>query len=100
MSAPSLDLAAPRNDDPAAEERRAVYDRAVAHAVRTLAESDPTSKIRLAKQTSNLFRTRKAHTGVWLDASPFRQVLSVDVDHHTASVGGMTTYEDLVDATL
>ncbi|MDX6228750.1 MAG: hypothetical protein QOI76_2140 [Frankiales bacterium] len=100
MSAPSLDLAAPRTDDPAATQRRAVYDRAVADAVRTLAESDPTSKIRLAKQTSNLFRTRKPHTGVWLDASPFRQVLSVDVDNHTASVGGMTTYEDLVDATL
>ncbi|MDX6245044.1 MAG: hypothetical protein QOE76_2767, partial [Frankiales bacterium] len=47
MSALSVDLAAPRTDDPAATERRAVYDRAVADAVRTLAESDPTSKIRL-----------------------------------------------------
>jgi FAD/FMN-containing dehydrogenase len=100
VSAPSLALAAPTTNDPAAAERRAVYDAAVAHAVKTLAESDPTSKIRLAKATSNLFRTRKPHTGVWLDASPFRQVLSVDVENRTASVGGMTTYEDLVDATL
>ena len=100
MSAQSVDLAAPTSADPAAAERRAVYDRAVAAAVATLAGSDPTSKIRLAKQTSNLFRPRKPHTGVWLDASPFRQVLSVDVEARTASVGGMTTYEDLVAATL
>jgi FAD/FMN-containing dehydrogenase len=100
VSAPSLDLAAPTSNDPAAKERRDVYDRAVAAAVATLASSDPTSKIRLAKKTSNLFRSRTPHTGVWLDASPFRQVLSVDVENRTASVGGMTTYEDLVDATL
>src|SRR2546430_1404308 len=100
VSAQSLGLPAPTADDPAAGERRASYDQAVAAAVATLAESDPKSRIRLAKQTSNLFRTRAPHTGVWLDASPFRQVLSIDVDSRTASVGGMTTYEDLVAATL
>ena len=100
MSQPSPGLAAPAAGSLKAAERRAVYDAAVTGAIAALASSDPTSKIRLAKKTSNLFRTRAPHTGVWLDASPFRQVLSVDVDSHTASVGGMTTYEDLVDGTL
>ena len=56
--------------------------------------------VRLRKKTSNLFRDRhrSAHPG--LDVSAFASVLSVDPDARTAEVGGMTTYEDLVDATL
>jgi FAD/FMN-containing dehydrogenase len=57
--------------------------------------------VRLAKPTSNLFRFRDTappdHT---LDVSAFRGVLHVDPAARTAVVGGMTTYEDLADATL
>jgi len=57
--------------------------------------------VRLAKRTSNLFRFREgggASTG--LDVSEFGRVLSVDPVARTADVQGMTTYEDLVAATL
>jgi FAD/FMN-containing dehydrogenase len=54
--------------------------------------------IRLAKPTSNLFRFREPPGQGALDVSAFSGV--IDVDGTTADVGGMTTYEDLVDATL
>ncbi len=58
------------------------------------------SPVRLAKKTSNLFRTR-SDTGVpGLDVRTFDGVLSVDPVARTADVQGMTTYEHLVDATL
>src|SRR5215210_1408446 len=56
--------------------------------------------VRLAKSTSNLFRTRRRGATTGLDASGLDRVLSVDPAARTADVGGMTTYEDLVDATL
>jgi FAD/FMN-containing dehydrogenase len=56
--------------------------------------------VRLAKKTSNLFRYRAAATGHRLDATAFDHVICVDPDTMTAHVGGMTTYEDLVAATL
>src|SRR6478752_7641340 len=56
--------------------------------------------VRLAKRTSNLFRTRQRNSGPGLDVSGLQGVLSVDVDALTADVGGMCTYEDLVAATL
>jgi FAD/FMN-containing dehydrogenase len=56
--------------------------------------------VRLAKKTSNLFRYRAAATGHLLDAAAFDHVICVDPDTRTAHVGGMTTYEDLVAATL
>ena len=58
--------------------------------------------VRLAKSTSNLFRFRDASVSemVTLDVSAFTKVLSIDPVARTAIVGGMTTYEDLVDATL
>lgn len=56
--------------------------------------------IRLAKRTSNLFRFREPSGGPGLDVSGFSDVLSVDPVARTADVGGMTTYESLVDATL
>jgi FAD/FMN-containing dehydrogenase len=73
--------------------------------------------VRLAKRTSNLFRFREpaaasqagrarrgraargAVTG-GLDVAPFGKVLFVDPQARTAVAGGMTTYEDLADATL
>ena len=62
----------------------------------------PGTPVRLAKSTSNLFRFRDQHgTGlVTLDVSAFSSVLCVDPETRTAIVGGMTTYEDLADATL
>ncbi|MGH3391386.1 MAG: FAD-binding oxidoreductase [Actinomadura sp.] len=60
----------------------------------------PGAPVRLAKRTSNLFRFREPTTVPGLDVTGFDRVLSVDVEGRTADVQGMTTYEDLVDATL
>ena len=56
--------------------------------------------VRLRKRTSNLFRPRQQSTGATLDASAFAGVIDIDPHARTADVGGMTTYEQLVDATL
>ncbi|TDQ48191.1 FAD/FMN-containing dehydrogenase [Actinorugispora endophytica] len=56
--------------------------------------------VRLAKPTSNLFRFREPSSAPGLDVGAFGSVISVDPDSRTAEVGGMTTYEDLVAATL
>jgi len=58
------------------------------------------SQIRLAKRTSNLFRFRPESSAPGLDVSAFGHVLQVSKRDRTAIVGGMTTYEDLVAATL
>ena len=56
-------------------------------------------RVRLAKKTSNLFRSRsEAQEG--LDVSGLSGVIEVDPVARTADVQGMCTYEDLVDATL
>ena len=69
----------------------------------------PGAPVRLAKRTSNLFRFREAGdrknpqaqaVARGLDVTAFGHVLRVDPDRKTAWVGGMTTYEDLCDATL
>jgi len=62
----------------------------------------PGTPVRLGKSTSNLFRFRdRGGSGlVTLDVSAFGSVLAIDPQARTAVVGGMTTYEDLVDATL
>jgi FAD/FMN-containing dehydrogenase len=62
-----------------------------------LAPEDP---VRLAKQTSNLFRPRTPSTARGLDVSGLDGVIEVDPEKRTADVQGMCTYEDLVDATL
>ena len=56
--------------------------------------------VRLAKKTSNLFRPRQATGAPGLDVSGLDGVIAVDARGRTADVGGMTTYEHLVDATL
>ncbi|WP_394554868.1 FAD-binding oxidoreductase [Agromyces sp. MMS24-JH15] len=56
--------------------------------------------VRLAKRTSNLFRSRTATGTTGLDTSGLTQVISVDPEAGTADVAGMCTYEDLVAATL
>jgi FAD/FMN-containing dehydrogenase len=70
---------------------------ALLESYRAIPEGTP---VRLAKSTSNLFRFRAEATGPGLDVSGFDTVLKVDPEAKTADVGGMTTYEDLVDATL
>jgi FAD/FMN-containing dehydrogenase len=87
----------------AAERLSPTYSR-YAHAVDQLRASylaiPPGAPVRLAKSTSNLFRGRTPTAQPGLDVSAFTGVLSIDADSRTADVLGMTTYEDLVDATL
>ncbi|WP_426518203.1 FAD-binding oxidoreductase [Diaminobutyricibacter sp. McL0618] len=59
-----------------------------------------TDTVRLAKQTSNLFRARAKTNATGLDTSGLTDVIAVDPESRTADVSGMCTYEDLVDATL
>jgi FAD/FMN-containing dehydrogenase len=64
----------------------------------------PGEPVRLAKQTTNLFRPRAASSAPGLDVSRLGGVIQID-DHPadgppTADVQGMCTYESLVDATL
>jgi FAD/FMN-containing dehydrogenase len=76
------------------------HERAVAALRRSYEAIPPGVPVRLAKRTSNLFRFREPSAAPGLDVSGFDRVLSVDPDRRTADVQGMTTYEDLVDATL
>src|SRR3954452_12012336 len=77
----------------------AAYRRHVEDVRRELLALPSDQPVRLRKSTSNLFRPRdRAHAA--LDARRFEGVLGVDVDARTADVLGMTTYEQLVDATL
>ncbi len=54
----------------------------------------------LDKRTSNLFRDRAAPRRPRVDLSGFNQVIAVDVARGTVVAEGMTTYADLVEATL
>ncbi len=81
------------------------YEAAVARLRDAYAALPPGVPVRLAKRTSNLFRFREAEQAearhpAELDVSAFGHVLCVDPATRTAKVGGMTTYEDLCDATL
>ncbi|MCX4093738.1 FAD-binding oxidoreductase [Nocardia sp. alder85J] len=58
------------------------------------------ANVRLAKKTSNLFRARARNNAPGLDVSGLNRVIAVDPAARTADVAGMTTYEDLVAATL
>ncbi len=61
--------------------------------------TDAPVRLRKSRETSNLFRSRDgAHRA--LDADGFTGVLSIDTANHTADVLAMTTYDDLVAATL
>jgi FAD/FMN-containing dehydrogenase len=59
-----------------------------------------TAPVRLAKPTSNLFRTRARTNAKGLDTSGLTGVIAIDAEARTADVAGMCTYEDLVAATL
>ncbi len=60
----------------------------------------PAAPVRLAKQTSNLFRARTKTNSPGLDTSGLTDVIAIDPEARTADVAGMCTYEDLVAATL
>ena len=60
----------------------------------------PAASVRLAKPTSNLFRSRAKSNARGLDTSGLTGVIAVDPEARTADVAGMCTYDDLVAATL
>jgi FAD/FMN-containing dehydrogenase len=64
-----------------------------------LSEGGP-GGIGLAKSTSNLFRDRELQARPRVDLSGFNEVVEVDAARACVSAEGMTTYADLVDATL
>lgn len=76
------------------------YRRSVEETRAQLARLPAGAPVRLRKRTSNLFRPRQQSTGATLDATAFTGLIDIDVNARTADVGGMTTYEELVDATL
>src|SRR5262249_25011860 len=78
----------------------ATHQAAVADLQRAYAAIPPGSPVRLAKRTSNLFLFGGGSRSARLDVPAFGRVLRVDPQARTALVGGMTTYEDLADATL
>src|SRR3954452_4817221 len=67
---------------------------------RSYAQIPPDAPVRLAKPTTNLFRSRSDLHTPGLDVSGLREVIEVDPVARTADVQGMCTYEDLVAATL
>jgi len=95
----------------------AEHQAAVAALRESYAALPPGAPVRLAKRTSNLFRFRdplprspgrrapreaagSPAGAAGLDISAFTRVLHVDPAAQAAVVGGMTTYENLADATL
>ena len=80
--------------------RDLAYEQAVGALVADYRAIPDGSPVRLAKKTSNLFRMREESATPGLDVSAFRGVLSIDAEARTADVLGMTTYEELVAATL
>ncbi|HYO19097.1 MAG TPA: FAD-binding oxidoreductase, partial [Dermatophilaceae bacterium] len=60
----------------------------------------PDAPVRLAKSTSNLFRSRSLARTPGLDVSGLTGVIDVDAGNRTAEVQGMCTYEHLVAETL
>lgn len=78
----------------------AAYQAAVDRLRADLSAAPAGAAVRLGKRTSNLFRTRQRSGVARLDVDAFSGVLAVDAQARTADVLGMTTYEDLVAATL
>ena len=63
-----------------------------------MAESE--GRVRLRKPTSNLFRPREDAGQARIDVSSLNHVIELDPEACVADVEGMTTYADLVEATL
>ena len=72
---------------------------ATARLLDDLAALPADAPVRLGKRTSNLFRQRTTDSAR-LDVSDLNHVVDLDPVSRTARVQGMTTYEDLVEATL
>ena len=85
-------------DDPAINTAWAAHRTRVSAMASALADSD--GPVRLRKSTSNLFRTRDFAERTELDAATLNHVIEIDTAAGFAEVEGMTTYADLVDATL
>ena len=80
--------------------RTSSYEAAVRSARESYAALPPGAPVRLAKKTSNLFRNRAETGAPRLDLSACRGVFDVDVEAGLARVGGLSTYEQLVDELL
>ncbi len=82
----------------------AQHERALDAIERAYADLPTDRQVRLAKSTSNLFRARSTDTSTGLDVSAFHGLIELDPGSPTktpiARVGGMTTYEELVDLLL
>ncbi len=91
---------------PAPDRARALaqHERALDAIERAYADLPSDRQVRLAKATSNLFRARSKTTSTGLDVSAFHGLIELDPGSATATptarVGGMTTYEELVDLLL
>ncbi len=92
-----MDIELPDRDH-AAVTSRAEHEQRVERLAADFRALPRDAPVRLAKATSNLFRSRD--TAPSLDASGLDSVLSVDAAARTADVQAMTTYEDLLAATL
>ncbi len=90
---------APGSDLPLIDDE-ALHKQAVAVLLDSYRAIPPGARVRLAKRTSNLFRTRNNNESPGLDVSGLRGVLTVDAEALTADVAGMCTFENLVAATL
>src|SRR5258706_6992110 len=76
-----------------------IYDGQLARLRAELSESGA-DVVGLAKDTSNLFRNRAARARPKIDLSGFNQVLAVNPAAGTLGCRAMTTYDDLLQATL
>ena len=85
---------------PIGAQRLREHERAIEAAHEAYAALPPDHPVRLAKRTSNLFRPRAVTGTPGLDLSALRGVVDLDADAGTARVGGLTTYEQLVDELL
>lgn len=81
----------------AVAERIAGYEALQEAVARAAAEG---AKVRLRKDTSNLFRARTPDIAVELDVRQCNRVIRIDPGRRLAEVEGMLTYEDFVAATL
>src|SRR6476659_1356702 len=100
---PSAVAVDPKSPDPSPARPATVpaeHARRIADLLTSYRAIPPDQRVRLAKRTSNLFRTRSAIRAPGLDVTGLTNVLSIDTDGLTADVEGMCTYEDLVAATL
>ncbi|WP_235509215.1 FAD-binding oxidoreductase [Terrabacter sp. Soil810] len=101
MATPQVTSPADRHDP---LQRVRDHERALEQVRRTYAALPPDRPVRLAKRTSNLFRNRTATDSRGLDLSALCGVVEVRPGTGgapaTALVGGLTTYEQLVDELL